>query len=325
MLTPLVTLNHGKRFAGSFLCIGLAWGCSGRVEDTHPPASPSVVAPSATASASTPPNSLTAPPIPGPQPSSGPIQTGGNPPQAPPNQGVVPGGPLMIGDTCHPSRTCEAPRACLAVGVDGGKSSGAYCTKDCSNDSTVCGAEAACEQVGNTKLCLPRCPTQPGFHCGTSVCRTGALTGLSLCFPFCNRDSDCHTGRCDPGSGLCTTQQALGSGPTGAPCVSDNECAGICSGDALGVRQCTRICQAGGYLACGAMDACFPLGDPVTAPINSVGQCVQGCMCDAHCLNPDMLCDPFTGLELLKLWNRHLAGICRPRSTGSPGLPLCGL
>ena len=113
----------------------------------------------------------------------------------------VQGGPAAgaIGAACTQPSDCTAtPGTPFCGSFPGG-----YCSTDCSANASVCGAGAACIDVGGgTSDCLSACASAADCRSGYRCAPAGAT---SVCVPKCQSNADCggSTPACDTTSGNC--------------------------------------------------------------------------------------------------------------------------
>lgn len=175
---------------------------------------------------------------------------------------------------CPNGEACGRSAACLALDGDGSK----VCGRDCVGD-TGCPNGYSCEPVDgvDAKQCIPD---------------SGSCDDLGVC----KKDGDCpdgeicnkELGECAEGcsdDGECPQDQICEQSRCEAACTSDEECTGeaICCQE--GDEDCTQPghCQVPG--ACGDALDC----DPGQHCEN--GQCVDGCLEDAHCQDTSKRCN----------------------------------
>jgi hypothetical protein len=136
------------------------------------------------------------------------------------------------------TKTCAAP----ASRADG---EGCHCDQDCKSDATGgfcyseadyayphgycygeckldndCGEHAAC-QGGR---CRPRCAANVDCGAGQS-CWSVRDDKLTVCFPFCDENTDCESGNCNIYSNTClaSAEEPTGAG-LNAECAENGEC-----------------------------------------------------------------------------------------------------
>lgn len=201
--------------------------------------------------------------------------------------------------------TCITP---TGEGWDGASPAKGYCTRECTDDPSVCGAGNPCQQIAtnpfNLSYCLLGCTAGaiplgsnepfPATHCRGRVelaCQPN--DNLEGCWPMCVTDADCGSLSCDFSTGLCGT--APTGDPIGAACDPHlNSCAGVCLllnlGDETGI--CSGVCTlgtAGIPGTCGSNPVPGSLQDTmcvlpyVTSGIGDAGLCAQTCNCTADC------------------------------------------
>jgi hypothetical protein len=233
--------------------------------------------------------------------------------------GGGPSGTQTLGASCKADAECVQGLICIKptdkLGVSGGGVANGLCTRDCSVDTTVCGANAMCATLDVTinnqpkAACLEKCAIGPNVvKChgrqDAACAPVDANNSSFICYPLCVSDADCAGRRCDPSTGLCVDTlppgKIMGAGCTVIPGQSNMECAGgVClpvddnltdGGPRPGV--CSALCRYGTQASCGFRTtplASGPAAGACAVPydtgfdVGDLGLCLQLCDTTTDC------------------------------------------
>lgn len=179
---------------------------------------------------------------------------------------------LPTGDLGELGATCEFNTDCksdICIKVTGPNApADPFCTQACG--ACPCGMECV-EFVGGESFCEPTAkvacvPT--GIPCGASSECIGGVCDGGVCADTCSVVApDCAPGlACRPLDGTGGVCDTPGSGPAGAPCAADADCATLYCGETAEGAVCLVPCNPAHPVACGDAFACEGAG--------SIGGCV---------------------------------------------------
>jgi len=224
------------------------------------------------------------------------------------------GGDSLIGVFCSNDKECGAGLRCITADTDspllGGGVANGYCTKDCLKDKD-CGKGSTCLRPNDNDPgeCFLGCEIGPELKflddeldpdkChGRDDLRCTDLNAGTVCLPSCGKDEQCGDRKCDPRSGTCVDQIAMGK-PLGALCNPDAEqpeCQGFCqkfTGMDGGV--CSSPCTLGdsdffNTADCGGLDKGLCMFRPTGYGAGDFGRCTAACTEHDDCGNPTWWC-----------------------------------
>lgn len=237
-------------------------------------------------------------------------------------------GNAPVGDPCEEKEQCSTG-LCLQAeryGESTGWSDG-YCTEEC---TATCHSGAKCVAFEDASYCMSPC-------IGPFDCRDGYVCNLlaGACIPDCRLGFDCGTSLHCTEVGVCVdlsgdtdtdtdTAPSTGSGPIGAPCQGDADCAsGVCipqtetrSGQAWLDGSCSQSCGT-----CPLGSHCQALGDESWCLKHCFGDldCRDGYVCSL--LNQVCLPDCRIGFDCGPDLTCNARGLCTSSDWGGGGGP----
>lgn len=217
-----------------------------------------------------------------------------------------------VGKRCQLDDDCATGLRCLTTDTDewlGGGAPNGYCSQDCFEDPTVCGAGLCLQTSDSAAYCVEQCelgfPDPSKCHgredLSCTPLRAADGSFLAYCSPTCRNDADCDGRKCDLGWGNCIDELPEGA-PIGAQCEQDSDCqTSFCYptelADGSQHAVCSGACTLGATAGCGlAQSIAEEPGQPVCLPpisglsAGDLGLCQQSCNCNEQCLHPNAVC-----------------------------------
>ncbi|MBK7582220.1 MAG: hypothetical protein IPI67_18690 [Myxococcales bacterium] len=242
--------------------------------------------------------------------------------------------------------------ACLSY--DNGK---AYCMEGCTFgpetqsafDPKKCHGrpDVACSGLLGSEV-KGDCTPAPAYDCpkGEACANDNKChTVIPACLPRCNSDTECGTGlKCNPQSGLCTSQALTGKDLGEACVVADpdagtSDCKGVCINFGDDLRSCGSACTIGANPSCGwsgtgpapsyCLYASSVVADNGGPGVGDLGLCIQFCDCDSDCKTPGLKCHDFgTSADATSIKNfvKRKGACFNPKGSDGgidPGIPSC--
>lgn len=236
-------------------------------------------------------------------------------------------GQPKLGAKCKQAADCGSTLTCIAnpsIEFLGGFPAGGYCTKECTQDASVCDAiggtcvSMAPDASNEKSYCLKSCDIGPELQVldgkldpnkcwGRNTVACTELAGYaSVCMPRCQRDADCQAAKCDHKTGMCSLTPHSGL-PMGAGCrtwgLSEGDAGQDCEGDCLGVLKtdtgsdtdpnniayfCSESCVLNDFTGCGFSES-VPAGTCLYMAVGygagDQGWCLPMCDVDSDCLD----------------------------------------